>query len=389
MNGTGGSAKRIALVVGTRPEAVKLAPVALELRRRAWARPLIITTGQHGPVVRETLACFGIGPDVELSAPHGADSVTELTAALLSALGTELRRPDIHAVVVQGDTSSALAGAMAGFFSSVPVVHVEAGLRSGDLHSPFPEEAHRRMISEVCDLHLAPTHTALGNLLAEGIPARRILVTGNTVVDAVITASRLPADGEDFLPGNATPPLVLVTAHRRESWGEPIHRIGAAVAEISRRHPATTFVVAAHMNPAVRAEIEGSLRGLPNVRLPGPLPYGAFARLLAHSALAITDSGGIQEEAAALGVPVLVTRDTTERVEGIASGLAHLVGIHEPGIMAAEKELARASTLPPAARRRAAIRGNPYGDGRAAARCAAACGWLLGACPRPRDLPER
>ncbi|WKX69378.1 non-hydrolyzing UDP-N-acetylglucosamine 2-epimerase [Streptomyces sp. XD-27] len=389
MNGTG-SARRIALVVGTRPEAVKLAPLILELRRCAWSRPMVITTGQHGPVVRETLSCFGIGPDVTLSAPRGADSVTELTAGLLSTLGPQLRRPGTHAVVVQGDTSSALAGAMAGFFSSVPVVHVEAGLRSGDLRTPFPEEAHRRMISEVCDLHLAPTHTALKNLLAEGISAERILVTGNTVVDAVVTASQRTADSRDILPGDTTSPLVLVTAHRRENWGKPIRRIGEAVAEISRRHPRTTFVVAAHMNPAVRAEIEDSLHGLPNMRLPGPVPYGTFARILARSALAITDSGGIQEEAIALGVPVLVTRDTTERVEGISSGLARLVGTHGPDIVAAaDRELARARPLPLGVRLRAVVRGTPYGDGRAAARCAAACGWLLGECPRPRGLPER
>ncbi len=380
------------MVVGTRPEAVKLAPVAQELSRQDWAEPIVVTTGQHGEVVRETLACFGLRAQAELALPPGGTSVTDLTAGLLSGLGSQLRSSAADAVMVQGDTSSALAGAMAGFFAHLPVVHVEAGLRSGDLRSPFPEEAHRRMIAELSDLHLAPTHTAHRNLLAESMAPDRIVVTGNTVIDAVIAASRRPVKGRDPLVRGielSGAPLVLVTAHRRENWGEPIRRIGRAVADIGRRYPEVVFVVAAHMNPSVRSALEHSLRGLPNVHLPGPIPYGSFARLLARSALAITDSGGIQEEAAAFGVPVLVTRDHTERTEGIDSGLARLVGTEESEIVAAaEKEFAREGVLSGGAiRPRTPSRGNPYGDGRAAARCAAACGWLLGARPRPDDLP--
>ncbi|MBF6050058.1 UDP-N-acetylglucosamine 2-epimerase (non-hydrolyzing) [Streptomyces sp. NRRL B-1677] len=387
--GTLNDSKRIAIVVGTRPEAVKLAPVVQELNRQSWAEPVLVATGQHGEVVRETLSCFGLRAQVELTAPPGAVSVSELTAGLLSRLGERLRAPAADAVVVQGDTASALAGAMAGFYSSVPVVHVEAGLRSGDLRNPFPEEANRRMIAEVSDLHLAPTRAAHRNLVAEGVAAERILVTGNTVIDAVVAASRRPPAAGDPLPHRIanSAPLVLVTAHRRENWGAPIRRVGRAVASLSHQYPEITFVVAAHMNPSVRTAIEESLHGRPNVQLPGPIPYDAFARLLARSVLVITDSGGIQEEAAAFGIPVLVTRDNTERTEGIDSGLARLVGTQEPEIVAAaEKEFVREGALSgtvkgPYPRR------NPYGDGEAARRCAAACGWLLGRSPRPSDIP--
>ncbi|OKI04965.1 hypothetical protein A6A06_09750 [Streptomyces sp. CB02923] len=350
---------------------------------------MVIATGQHGAVVRDTLACFGLRAQVELPAAPGADSVSELTAGLLSRLGKRLRAPAVQAVVVQGDTASALAGALAGFYSSIPVVHVEAGLRSGDLRNPFPEEANRRMIAEVSDLHLAPTRAAHRNLLAEGVAAERVLVTGNTVIDAVVTASRCPPTTDDPALRRIeqdSAPLVLVTAHRRENWGAPIRRIGRAVAILSRQYPEVGFVVAAHMNPLVRSAVEESLHGRPNVYLPGPIPYDAFARLLARSVLAVTDSGGIQEEAAAFGIPVLVTRDSTERTEGVESGLARLVGTRESEIVAAaEKEFAYEGALS-AVTHRPFPRRNPYGDGRAARRCAAACGWLLGLAPRPPEM---
>ncbi|MEU7227153.1 non-hydrolyzing UDP-N-acetylglucosamine 2-epimerase [Streptomyces chrestomyceticus] len=393
--------QRIAIVVGTRPEAVKLAPVVRELQRTRWAEPAVLTTGQHGTVVRNTLACFGLRPEVEIEldppagtgGTTGAGPVAELTAGLLSSLGSRLRATDVHAVLVQGDTSSALAGAMAAFFAKIPVVHVEAGLRSGDARSPFPEEAHRRMIAELSALHLAPTRAARRNLRAQGVAADRIVVTGNTVIDAVVAASRNPChrtfpELREIEQDSA--PLVVVTAHRRENWGEPIRRVGRAVAVLSRQYPDVTFVVAAHMNPSVRTAIEESLRDRPNVRLPGPVPYDAFARLLSRSVLAITDSGGIQEEAAAFGLPVLVTRDNTERTEGIDSGLARLVGTDETEIVAAtEKEFAREGVLDARKPDLPFPRPNPYGDGRAARRCAAACGWLLGRAPRPPDLTDQ
>ncbi|MDF3140940.1 MULTISPECIES: UDP-N-acetylglucosamine 2-epimerase (non-hydrolyzing) [unclassified Streptomyces] len=387
-----GSRDRIACVVGTRPEAVKMAPVILELRRRPWADPVVITTGQHGSVVEQTLGCFGIEPDVGLGTRHRPHSLSQLSARLLRELGGHLDRADWRAVVVQGDTSSALAGSLAGFFSSIPVVHVEAGLRSGDLRSPFPEEAHRRMIAQVSSLHLAPTHHADANLRREALSVGRAVVTGNTVIDAVVMAGRSAAAAGDPLVRRieaSSSRLVLVTAHRRENWGEPIARIGRAVAELSRRHRGTTFLMAAHMNPAVRSALEEATRGLANVLLPGPVAYAPFSRLLSRARLVITDSGGIQEEAAAFGLPVLVTRRNTERFEGLCGGLARLVGTEQAAIVAAaEEELARADAFLEAGESGAPhLRPNPYGDGLAAQRCAAACGWLLGHNDRPQDIP--
>ncbi|MFD8695478.1 non-hydrolyzing UDP-N-acetylglucosamine 2-epimerase [Kitasatospora purpeofusca] len=379
---------RIACIVGTRPEAVKMAPVVLELRKQEWAEPLIVTTGQHGPVVGEVLSCFGLRADIALTPPRRSESLPTLTAQLLHQVDGCLRGARWRAVVVQGDTTSALAGSMAGFLSSLPVVHVEAGLRSGDLGNPFPEEAHRRMIAQVSALHLAPTPLAESNLRKGGLSGEATVVTGNTVIDAVVLAGRSPAAARDQLVRRTETigaPVVVVTAHRRENWGEPISRISRAIAELSRRHRELTFLVAAHMNPSVRSAVESELRGLPNVLLPGPVAYAPFSRLLSRARLVITDSGGIQEEAAAFGLPVLVTRENTERVEGLEQRVARLVGTREAAIVAAaEEELAGGHgefALPP----RPNARPNPYGDGRAGERSAAACGWLLGHRDRPAE----
>ncbi|GHE25267.1 UDP-N-acetyl glucosamine 2-epimerase [Kitasatospora indigofera] len=379
---------RIACIVGTRPEAVKMAPVVLELRKQPWADPMIVTTGQHGPVVTEVLDCFGLRADITLTPPRPGHSLPALTAKLLHEIDNCFRASPWQAVLVQGDTTSALAGAMAGFLSALPVVHVEAGLRSGDLRSPFPEEAHRRMIAQVSALHLAPTPAARTNLRKDGLPGETTVVTGNTVIDAVLQAGRTPAASRDLLVRRTEElgaPLVVVTAHRRENWGPPIARICRAVAELSRRHPELTFLVAAHMNPAVRKPVEAALSALPNVLLPGPVAYAPFSRLLSRARLVITDSGGIQEEAAAFALPVLVTRENTERLEGLQQRVARLVGTREADILAAaEDELARdhdrtGVQQPPQARP------NPYGDGHASERCATACGWMLGHTDRPPD----
>jgi UDP-N-acetylglucosamine 2-epimerase (non-hydrolysing) len=372
------------LVVGTRPEAIKLAPVATALGQCDWARCRIISTGQHGAPVAEALRGFGLDADVELRTARDLPCVGALTSSLLREVAGELGRARPDLVVVQGDTSSALAGAMAGFFAGIPVVHVEAGLRSGDLAAPFPEEGNRRQIAQVASLHLAPTSTARDNLLAEGVVASRIVVTGNTVVDALHCALGQSARYDDPVleaADHSGRAFVVVTAHRRENWGAPIGRIAAAAATLARADPQTMVVVAAHMNPAVRFTLEEPLRGLANVHLTGPMGYIAFARLLARASVLITDSGGVQEEAAALGVPVLVTRDTTERTEGLLAGLSQLVGTREVDIVTAASALLGED---------AAVGGvdrvNPYGDGRAGQRAAQACGWLLGVATRPQDL---
>lgn len=382
-----GSRHTVALVVGTRPEAIKLAPVAVAFAESGWARPSIVTTGQHGDVVRETLGLFDLKPDVELTLSTDSCGLATLSAGLLSDVDRALERLSPELVVVQGDTASTLAGAQAAFFRQIPVVHVEAGLRTGDLALPFPEEANRRMVTQLTRLHLAPTAAAVDNLRRENVGSQNIVLTGNTVVDALLMARALQAPYEDAhleaLDASGAR-LVLVTAHRRESWGEPIRHVGQAVAELARAYPALRFVVAAHMNPSVRDVVESEVRDFSNVYLPGPIGYGPFVRLLARATLVITDSGGIQEEAPAFGVPALVTREVTERTESLDAGVAQLVGTDAAVIVHA------ATTLldNPVAYAAMAKARNPYGDGRAAARVADGCGWLLGSRPRPLDYPN-
>jgi UDP-N-acetylglucosamine 2-epimerase (non-hydrolysing) len=367
----------IALVVGTRPEAVKMAPVARALDESGWAHPILIATGQHGDVVREVFDLFDLKISHELEISRDEHSVAELSARLLVEIDAVLGRHPVGLVLVQGDTATTLAGGLAGFFRRVPVAHLEAGMRTHDLGAPFPEEGNRRLVGQISSLHLAPTARARDNLLHEGVPAEQVVLTGNTVVDALLSARRDPMD-DDLL---ADRPVVVVTAHRRESWGEPLRRIGRAVARLARRHPDAVFVVAAHMNPLVRAEIEAAVRGCLNVHLAGPVAYGQFLGLLARAQLVLTDSGGIQEEAPTFGVPVLVTRDSTERTESVDAGRARLVGTDEDTIVSAADELLTDPTA------RLAMHGpNPYGDGLAGQRVAQACAWLLGRGRRPAEF---
>jgi len=373
---------QVLAIVGTRPEAIKVAPVVSALERSDWARPTVLTTGQHGDVVAETLRLLEIKPDHELVLDRQGDSISELHARLMCDIAEMVRRTDPDLVLVQGDTASALAGALAAFFAAVPVAHIEAGLRSGDLAAPFPEEGNRRIIAQIAALHLAPTPLAARRLAAENVSPDRIVVTGNTVVDAVraVSARQLPYDDARLAAiERGAGPVIVVTAHRRESWGEPMRRIGAAVARIADGSPEASVVVAAHMNASVRTVLERELAGRPNVYLPGPIPYGPFVRLLARADLAITDSGGIQEECAALGVPAIVTREVTERTEGIDAGLAVLVGTDEDRIVAESvRALGRHSTDKSDR--------NPYGDGQAARRVAEACAWLLSRGEKPAEF---
>ncbi|MFI9379562.1 non-hydrolyzing UDP-N-acetylglucosamine 2-epimerase [Kutzneria sp. NPDC052558] len=368
----------VALVVGTRPEAVKMAPVARALDESGWAHPILIATGQHGDVVREVFDLFDLKISHELEIARDEHSVAELSARLLVEIDAVLGRHPVGLVLVQGDTATTLAGGLAGFFRRIPVAHLEAGMRTHDLDAPFPEEGNRRLVGQVSSLHLAPTSRARDNLLHEGVPAERVVLTGNTVVDALLSARRDPLD-EVLLDDR---PVVVVTAHRRESWGEPLRRIGRAVARLARRRPEALFVVAAHMNPLVRAEIETAVAGCANVHVAGPMAYGQFLGLLARARLVLTDSGGIQEEAPTFGVPVLVTRESTERTESVDAGRARLVGTDEDTIVSAADEL----LTDPAAR--SAMNGgpNPYGDGLAGRRVVEACAWLLGRGGRPAEF---
>ncbi|MGW5053408.1 non-hydrolyzing UDP-N-acetylglucosamine 2-epimerase [Actinokineospora sp. NPDC004072] len=368
----------VLLLVGTRPEAVKAAPVALAMPGSGLT-PVIVHSGQHGPVVGQALAPFGLRPDEQLAVRRTGGGQAELVSALLPALDAVLERRKPAAVVVQGDTTTTLAGALAAFWRGVPVAHLEAGLRTGDLRAPFPEEGNRQMIARLAALHLAPTPDAAAALRAESVPVPDIVVTGNTVVDAVrliasadhpIADPAFAALAPDLAAGAR---LVLVTVHRRESWGAPLQGILLAIRALLERHPDVRVLLPAHPNPAVRAEVSAALTGTPRAVVTDPLPYPDLVQALRRATLVITDSGGIQEEAPTFGVPVLVTRDTTERPEALRAGCARLVGTDPTRILsAAIHTLSSTPTLPP---------GNPFGDGHAADR-------VITALLRLVDTPE-
>jgi UDP-N-acetylglucosamine 2-epimerase (non-hydrolysing) len=386
----------VLLVLGTRPEAIKLAPVVRALRAQPRLDPIVVTTGQHQQMIGPVLSTFGIVADHDLGIGRHGQSLADITTRALGGLDRLLADLDPALLVVQGDTTSALAGALAGFYHRLPVAHVEAGLRSGDRSQPFPEEVNRRLITTLSTLHLAPTPTNVANLLAEGVPRSAIVCTGNTVIDALYHVAALPLDHpapvlEEVISSQRR--LVLITVHRRESWGEPLASIARALARVARGASEVLFVLPAHPNPTVRKSLLPALEGIDNVRVVEPLDYPDFAGLLARADLVITDSGGIQEEAPSLGIPVLVLRETTERAEGVAAGVVELVGTDEERIVVrAEAILAAASSrtagngaLGP--QRRSA---SPYGDGQAASRSAAAMARLLGEVAAPREWdPER
>lgn len=361
----------ILLLVGTRPEAVKAAPVALALAGHPTLRPALVHSGQHADMVEQALSSFGLAPDEVLRISRATGGQAELFAALLPALDAVLARRAPAAVVVQGDTSTALAGALAAFWRGVPVVHLEAGLRTGDLTAPFPEEANRQLVARIAALHLAPTQTAAAALRAEALSG--IVVTGNTVVDAALLTAALdaPAANPDLRAVERTGGrLVLVTAHRRESWGAPLDSVLGAVATLVERYADITVLLPVHPNPAVREQVSRALGGVQRVTLTAPLAYQDLVRVLRRAALVLTDSGGIQEEAPSFGVPVLVLREVTERGEAVAAGCAWLVGTDRVRILVAAEQVLRES-------RRIPLHSNPFGDGRAAERVVAAIAELV------------
>ena len=383
-----GRARRVMVVYGTRPEAIKLAPVLRAMHASGELSPIVTLTGQHRQIVDQVNGMFGIQPDHDLNIIQPRQSLDGLTARALQCLTPVIRQECPDAVVVQGDTTSSFAGALAAFYERVPVVHVEAGLRTGDLYSPFPEEANRRLTSQIAALHLTPTAASERNLKHSGISPEHVLVTGNTVIDALLWAA-----DQDVPYGSrrlealhaADGPVLVVTAHRRESWGAPMRGLADALARLARRFPRLTVVLPIHPNPVVREALMPALRGLDNVLVVEPMSYGPFARLLRRSMIVLTDSGGVQEEAPSLGKPVLVTRDTTERPEAIAAGTARLVGTNPDRIYT---EVCRLLTMPRAYRGMAnAV--NPYGDGHAAQRTIRAIEHMFGLADRPQPfVPE-
>jgi UDP-N-acetylglucosamine 2-epimerase (non-hydrolysing) len=383
--------RRVMVIFGTRPEAIKLAPVIVSLEDSPLLEPVIVVTGQHREMLAQVLGLFAIVPDHDLGILEPRQTLTAVTTRALAGLEPllETERPD--AVLVQGDTTTTFAGALAAFYQRVPVVHLEAGLRTGDLAAPYPEEANRQLTGRLASLHLAPTLGNKANLVAENVDPSRIVVTGNTVVDALLQAVERSDDyGDPALAGLDDDPrrVVLVTAHRRESWGAGHAAIGRALAEIARTEPDVLVVFPIHRNPVVRETLVPLLAGLPNVRLVEPLAYGGLVRLMRRADLILTDSGGIQEDGPSLGKPVLVLRETTERPEAVAAGTVRLVGTEETSIVGATRTLLHDER----AYRAMANAVNPYGDGRAAARALAAMAHFFGLGPRPEefmpDLPE-
>lgn len=365
-----GSQPKILTVVGTRPEAIKLFPLIHALRADGRLAARVCATGQHAGMLADVLALAGITPDHDLGLMCAGQSLDRLTARLFEAIGEVLDRERPDVVIVQGDTTSAFAGALAAHYRQIPVAHVEAGLRSGNMHHPWPEEFNRKAIAAVADWHFAPTDAARDALLAENVRRQSVHVTGNTVIDALLwmrarlarqpsLAERMSAI-EQACHGRR---IIAVTCHRRENLDGGVERIAAALAELAARND-VAIVLPLHPNPSVRASFLDALSCRDQVHLVEPLGYADFVRLLDCAHLALTDSGGVQEEAPALGTPVLVMRETTERLEGIAAGTARLVGADSDRIVA---ETARLLD-DPVTHATMAQAHNPYGDGRASGR---------------------
>lgn len=362
---------KILVVFGTRPEAIKMAPVVLALRQEAGLQVEVCVTAQHRQMLDQVLELFGIVPEHDLNIMKPGQDLTDITSNILLGLRDVLKagRPDV--VLVHGDTTTASTAALAAFYEKIPVGHVEAGLRTGNIYAPWPEEMNRALLGRLATLHFAPTEMARRSLLAENVPARQIHVTGNTVIDALQCVShRLQTDTVlatemarrfDFLDGSKR--LITVTGHRRENFGDGFERICQALRELARR-PDVQVVYPVHLNPAVQEPVRRILGDAGNVHLIEPLDYLPFIYLMGRSHLIVTDSGGVQEEAPSLGKPVLVMRDTTERPEAVAAGTVKLVGTSVERILAESARLLDDQ----AAYTRMAQALNPYGDGLAAAR---------------------
>jgi UDP-N-acetylglucosamine 2-epimerase (non-hydrolysing) len=365
------AAKKVMLVFGTRPEAIKMCPLVKELKNHPEFSVRVCVTGQHREMLRQVLDCFEITPDYNLDIMRPQQTLFDITTAVLQGMRPVLEKEAPDLVLVHGDTSTAFATALACFYLHIAVGHVEAGLRTNRLDSPFPEEFNRQCISLLAQLNFAPTEAARQNLLRENHRPDTIFVTGNTAIDALHTTVRSDYSSpalDPLLGWAAGGRLILLTAHRRENSGEPFRHIFAAVRRLAQNFAKIRVVYPLHPNPTVRVLAHETLDGLPNVRLIEPLDVLDFHNLMARSELVLTDSGGIQEEAPALGKPVLVLRDTTERPEGVQAGTLELVGTQEEKIYQAAAQLLTDS----AAYRAMAHAVNPYGDGTACQKIAQA-----------------
>jgi len=366
--------KKVSIVFGTRPEAIKLAPVILALRADKDFVCSVCVTAQHRELLDQVLGVFKIVPDVDLNLMRHNQTLSTLTARAIQALDDyfKLELPDL--VLVQGDTTTVLCATLAAFYNRIPVGHIEAGLRTGDLFSPWPEEANRVLTSHLAAIHFAPTETNRSNLIKEGISGDKIFVTGNTIIDALFFVLAQVRSQPLDIPGISPSdwkrwegrPLVLVTGHRRENFGPGFESICKAIAELARLFPTVQFVYPVHLNPNVREPVKRILRSsqYQNVHLIEPTPYNAFVALMDRATFILTDSGGIQEEAPSLGKPVLVTRTTTERSEALDAGSVKLVGTDFNRIVATASILLTGKKV---LKEMTAVE-NPYGDGRATVR---------------------
>ena len=365
--------KRVVIALGTRPEAIKMAPVHAALRAVPGLEVRVVLTGQHREMLEDALDLFELPVDRDLAAMRPRQPLPELAGRILPTAARALRELAPDYLLVHGDTLTTFAVAWTAFLEGIPVGHVEAGLRSHDLREPFPEEANRRLTDAIADLRLAPTPRALENLRSEGLAGETALVTGQTGIDAILAAAgrgRLP-------PGFPPGPYVTITLHRRENWAR-LPAIAGALRRLAQDFPELAFVYPLHRNPVVREAVTPALSGPANLHLIEPLPYGAMAALLSRSRLIVTDSGGLQEEGAALRVPVAVVRNVTERPEGVESGHLFLLGTDPEAVYAGARDLLeRGPERTPAQ--------NPFGDGQASRRVARAVAWRLGLGPRPED----
>jgi UDP-N-acetylglucosamine 2-epimerase (non-hydrolysing) len=391
---------RIIAVLGTRPEAIKLALVIHELRRRSEEfETAVVHTGQHRTMLDHALELFQIKPDFDLDVMRPNQTLNSLTGRVLDTVENACHRFGPHMVLVQGDTTTAFASALAAYYCRIAVGHIEAGLRSYDIYNPFPEEANRRLVSVLTEIHFAPTRLSRDALLAEGVSAGRIVVTGNTVVDALRGLSQLPHSWENTplagIPSDHCR-LVLVTSHRRESWGTDQENMCLALKDLVDRHPDIRVIYPVHLNPNVQSTVNALLAGIDRIHLTEPLDYITFVSLLRRCFLVLTDSGGVQEEAPTFSKPVLVLRKVTERPEASQFGMSKIIGMSRERIVGETERLLN----DPEAYQDMSEGENPYGDGKAAERIVEAVArWHQGKSPLlepdkefklpPRRYPRR